>query len=156
MFYFLTNIPIKDWPIDTFGFGVVSSQMSDVRIRLNEECISSNRRGSLYLSRKCDRWDVQSLRDGYLVLKNTDTDQYLTSNSYGDVYITSYNGQDEQAWFIATNLKSTRLFNKLTREYLDRDQGGKIVTSPFYGRFQRTDKIIVVNNAKTVLNIDNQ
>ena len=147
--------------------------MDDVRIKLNDECIGTNRRGDIYTSRRCDRWEIRAQRDGHFTIRNVDMDQYLTSNSFGDafiryiilkliscyislinLFISSYSGQDNQFWFLATNLKSTRLFNKLSREFLDRDQGGKIVTSPFYGRFQRTDKIIVVNNSRTVLNID--
>lgn len=157
-----SNLTLKrdasSWPLDTFAFSSLSTQMYDVRIKLNEQCISSNRNGDLFLNgrgrRNCDRWEVVSEVDGYVTIKNTDYNAYLTANIKGDAFTQYYTGRNNQLWFLATNLKSTRLFNRATSEYIDSDQSDKVVTSPFYGRFQRSNNVIVINNSKSVLNID--
>jgi hypothetical protein len=107
--------------------------------------------GYVYLSRNyCEKWDILS-QAGYLTIKHLQSENYLMGTVRGDCLITKYNGQDTQLWFIGTNSKSTRLFNKATLEFLDFNQVDRIVTSPFYGELKQSKKLTTLKSRTSLI-----
>jgi len=133
----------KDWPRNTFAYASYNSNLKDLIIKLNSLCLDSRNdsNGYVYLSRNyCDKWDIVSY-NGYLTIRNIVSGNYLMASLKGDCKLTKFSGQDEHLWFIGTNSKSTRLFNKATNEFLDYNQIDRIVTSPFYGDLKKSKKL---------------
>ena len=117
------------------------------------------REGALFVNHlPCDKWNVTSRSDGFLLIENKESGEFLTADKKGDVYTTIYKQlttiPDNQLWFIGSNVKSTRLFNKYTKEYLDINQYDRIITSPWYGKFKKSSRIYSLKNTRDSLNID--